>query len=156
MLELAVGKIVRGADMNTARRIVAASDTRLDVAGAWAVMQVEQYTRMVGHAGLGLIAARRQVPPEVLVPVFQRMVDEGFLSREGSYFSHTPAGEREVATITDSWAAWLNEQLEKDRGRPRSAELRAAADVIAKRLMAEDLANGLPAIREKAFASNPA
>ncbi|MFE3185201.1 DHA2 family efflux MFS transporter permease subunit [Streptomyces violascens] len=155
VLELAVGKIVRGADMNTARRIVAASDTRLDVAGAWAVMQVEQYTRMVGHASLGLIASRRHVPPEVLVPVFQRMVDEGFLSREGSYFSLTPAGEREVAAITDSWSAWLNEQLEKDRGRPRSAELRAAADTIAKRLMAEDLANGLPSVREKVAAASP-
>lgn len=72
-----------------------------------------------------------------------------FLSREGSYFSHTPAGEREVAAITDSWSTWLNEQLEKDRGRPRSAELRAAADTIAKRLLAEDLANGLPSVREK-------
>ncbi|MCT9090155.1 MFS transporter [Streptomyces sp. ASQP_92] len=153
VLELAVGKIVRGADMNTARRIVAASDSRLDVAGAWAVMQVEQYTRMVGHASLGLIASRRQVPPEVLVPVFQRMVEEGFLSREGSYFSHTPAGEREVEAITHSWSSWLNEQLEKDRGRPRSAELRAAADTIAKRLMAEDLANGLPSARAKAGAA---
>ena len=139
--------------MTTARRIVAASDTRLDVAGAWAVMQVEQHTRMVGHASLGLIASRRHVPPEVLVPVFQRMVEEGFLTREGSYFSHTPAGEREVEAITHSWAAWLNEQLETDRGRPRSAELRAAADAIAKRLMAEDLANGIPSVREKVTAA---
>ncbi|MEV5950633.1 MDR family MFS transporter [Streptomyces sp. NPDC051993] len=152
-LELAVGTIVRGTDMTTARRIVAASDTRLDVAGAWAVMQVEQHTRMVGHASLGLIASRRHVPPEVLVPVFQRMVEEGFLTREGNYFSHTPSGEREVEAITHSWATWLNEQLETDRGRPRSAELRAAADAIAKRLMAEDLANGVPSVREKVTAA---
>ncbi|GGP57868.1 MDR family MFS transporter [Streptomyces melanogenes] len=144
LLELSVGKIVRSTGIDTARHIVTRSDTRLDMAGAWAVMQVELFTRMVGHAGLGLIAARRHVPPEVLVPVFQRMVDEGFLTREGTYFSLTEGGRREVDAISASWSDWLNEQLERDRGRPRSAELRAAADAIAKRLLAEDLANGLP------------
>ncbi|MFD9482543.1 MDR family MFS transporter [Streptomyces sp. NPDC059991] len=144
LLELSVGKIVRSTGIDTARHIVTRSDSRLDMAGAWAVMQVELFTRMVGHASLGLIAARRHVPPEVLVPVFQRMVDEGFLTREGTYFSLTEGGRREVGAISASWSDWLNEQLERDRGRPRSAELRAAADAIAKRLLAEDLANGLP------------
>ncbi|WP_371655654.1 MULTISPECIES: DHA2 family efflux MFS transporter permease subunit [unclassified Streptomyces] len=144
LLELSVGKIVRSTGIDTARHIVTRSDSRLDMAGAWAVMQVELFTRMVGHASLGLIAARRHVPPEVLVPVFQRMVDEGFLTREGTYFSLTEGGRREVEAISASWSDWLNEQLERDRGRPRSAELRAAADAIAKRLLAEDLANGLP------------
>ncbi|MEU4350608.1 MDR family MFS transporter [Streptomyces sp. NPDC023838] len=144
LLELSVGKIVRSAGIDTARHIVTRSDSRLDIAGAWAVMQVELFTRMVGHASLGLIAARRHVPPEVLVPVFQRMVDEGFLTREGTYFSLSEGGRREVDSISASWSEWLNEQLERDRGRPRSAELRAAADAIAKRLLAEDLANGLP------------
>ncbi|MFF1476480.1 MDR family MFS transporter [Streptomyces sp. NPDC058301] len=144
LLELSVGKIVRSAGIDTARHIVTRSDSRLDIAGAWAVMQVELFTRMVGHASLGLIAARRHVPPEVLVPVFQRMVDEGFLTREGTYFSLSDGGRREVDSISASWSEWLNEQLERDRGRPRSAELLAAADAIAKRLLAEDLANGLP------------
>ncbi|MBD0747784.1 MDR family MFS transporter [Streptomyces sp. CBMA152] len=154
LLELSVGKIVRGAGIDTARHVVTRSDSRLDMAGAWAVMQVELFTRMVGHASLGLIAARRHVPPEVLVPVFQRMVDEGFLTREDTYFMLTEGGRREVGAIATSWSDWLNEQLEKDRGRPRSAELRAAADAIAKRLLAEDLANGLPpADREKVGAA---
>lgn len=144
LLELSVGKIVRNTGIDTARHIVTRSDSRLDMAGAWAVMQVELFTRTVGHASLGLIAARRRLPPEVLVPVFQRMVDEGFLTREGTYFSLTEGGRREVDAISASWSDWLNEQLERDRGRPRSAELRAAADAIAKRLLAEDLASGLP------------
>ncbi|NED09586.1 MFS transporter, partial [Streptomyces sp. SID6648] len=82
-------------ELDTARRIIADSDTRLDVAGAWAVMQVELFTRLVGHASLGLIAARRRLPPEVLLPVFDRMVEEGFLTRHGSLLSHTDAGARE-------------------------------------------------------------
>ncbi|WP_345699722.1 MDR family MFS transporter [Kitasatospora terrestris] len=144
VLELAVGKIIRQVGMDTARRVVGSSGTRLDVAGAWAVMQVEFFTRAVGHANINLIAARRRVPPEVLEPTFTRMVQEGYLSRQNGFYAHTEAGDREAAAITKAWSNWLNERLEEDRGRPRSAELRAAADTIAKRLLAEDLAEGLP------------
>lgn len=142
LLELAVGKLVRNMGPETARAIVNGSDTRLDIAGAWAVMQVEIMTRTVGHASLGLIASRRALPPEVLVPVFDRMEQEGYVSREGSFFTLTPAGQREAATLSKAWGDWLGDQLEKDRGRPRSEELRAAADAIAKRLLAEDLGEG--------------
>ncbi|GAA2571409.1 MDR family MFS transporter [Streptomyces lienomycini] len=143
-LEASVGKIVGSTELDTARRLIADSDTRLDVAGAWAVMQVELFTRLVGHAGLGLIAARRRVPPEVLLPVFDRMVEEGFLTRDGSLLSHTPAGAREARIIGRAWADWLEDRVEQDIGRPSDAELRAALDSIAKRLLVEDLSNGLP------------
>ncbi|MFE0582830.1 MDR family MFS transporter [Streptomyces sp. NPDC058874] len=142
LLELAVGKIVRNMGSDTARAIVESSDTRLDIAGVWAVMQVELMTRTIGYASIGLIAGRRSLPPEVLLPTFERMVQEGFLSREAAFFSLTPAGRREADVISEAWATWLGDQLEKDRGRPRSAELRVAADAIAKRLLAEDLGEG--------------
>ncbi|WP_328333690.1 MULTISPECIES: MDR family MFS transporter [unclassified Streptomyces] len=153
MLEFSVAKILHSQDPDLARRIVAESDTRLDMAGAWAVMQVELLTRLVGHASIGVTAARYRIPPEVLVPVFDRMVDEGYLTRDGNLFSHTEAGLREAETITAAWAHWLNTRLEADTGRPRSAELRAAADAIAKRLLAEDLATGLPRARGTATAA---
>ncbi|MFF9143506.1 MDR family MFS transporter [Streptomyces sp. NPDC014861] len=145
LLELAVGRLLHRMDRDTARRIVAGSDTRLDMAGAWAVMQVELYTRTVGHASLGLIAAGRRLPPEVILPVFDRMVDEGFLTRDGSLLSHTPAGAREAEVITHAWGDWLADRLEQERGRPSGPELRAAADAIAKKAVAEDLSTGLPA-----------
>lgn len=143
LLEFAVAKILRQAGPDTARRIVAGSDTRLDMAGAWAVMQVELFTRMVGHAGLRLIAARHRLPPEVLVPVFDRMIEEGYLTGDGHLFTHTAAGRREAAAITDAWARWLGERLDEHGARPDDRQLRAAVDVIAKRLLAEDLAQQL-------------
>ncbi|WP_406385309.1 MDR family MFS transporter [Streptomyces sp. NBC_01618] len=143
VLEFAVAKILHGAGPDTARRIVAASDTRLDMAGAWAVMQVELFTRMVGHAGLGLIAARHRIPPEVLVPVFDRMIEEGYLTGDGRLFTHTAAGSRETAAISDAWARWLNERLDEHGTRPDDRQLRAAVHRIAKRLLAEDLAQEL-------------
>ncbi|MFB7557538.1 MDR family MFS transporter [Streptomyces brevispora] len=148
LLEFSVAKVLQRVDPDTARRIIAESDTRLDIAGAWAVMQVELFTRMVGHAGLGLIAARHRIPPEVLVPVFDRMIEEGYITGDGRLFAHTEAGNREAATITNAWAAWLNDQLDHAGERPDDARLRAAVDVIAKRLLAEDLAQELsPAAR---------
>lgn len=144
LLEASVGKIIGRTDLETARRIVVESDTRLDVAGAWAVMQVELHTRLVGHASLGLIAARRHLPPEVLFPVFDRMVQEGYLTRTGSLLSHTEAGAREAAVITRAWGSWLKDRVQEDLGRPSGAELRAAVDSIARRLMIEDLSTGLP------------
>ncbi|MFJ7494189.1 MDR family MFS transporter [Streptomyces sp. NPDC097727] len=143
VLEFSVAKILHGAGGDTARRIVGESDTRLDMAGAWAVMQVELFTRMVGHAGLNLIAARHRVPPEVLVPVFDRMIEEGFLTGDGHLFMHTAAGSREAAAINDAWARWLNERLAESGARPDDRQLRAAVDVIAKRLLVEDLTQGL-------------
>ncbi|WP_406502204.1 MDR family MFS transporter [Streptomyces sp. NBC_00500] len=144
LLEASVGKIIGTTEMDTARRIVTGSNTRLDMAGAWAVMQVELLTRLVGHANLGLIATRRHLPPEVLVPVFDRMVEEGYLTRHGSLFSHTEAGEREARVLSDAWGTWLAECVEQDIGRPSGKDLRAAVDTIAKRLLVEDLTNGLP------------
>ncbi|MEU8760529.1 MDR family MFS transporter [Streptomyces sp. NPDC048659] len=144
LLELSVGRIIRKTDLDTARRIVSGSDTRLDTAGAWAVMQVELFTRLVGHASLGLISAGRRVPPEVLLPVFQRMVEEGFLTRDGNLLSHTAAGKREAEVITRAWGDWLSDRVERESGRPSGPELRAATDAIAKKLIAEDLAQGLP------------
>ncbi|MGC0314477.1 MDR family MFS transporter [Kitasatospora acidiphila] len=149
-LEYSVCRIIRQADLDTARGVIAGSGTRLDLAGAWAVMEVEQLIRVVGHARLGLIAARRRVPPEVLEPVFLRMVDEGYLTRQQDFLDHTEAGRAEAEVLDRAWADWLNAQLEADAGRPRSAELRAAADSIAKRLLTEDLANGIPAGRSGA------
>lgn len=152
VLEATVGKIIGGTGPDAARRIVSASETRLDVAGAWAVMQVEILNTLVGHAGLGLIAARRHLPPEVLLPVFDRMVDEGYLTRDGSLLSHTPAGAREARAIGTAWASWLEERVHEDIGRPPGTDLRAAIHTIAKRLLVEDLTEGLTGrVQERAL-----
>ncbi|WP_307519478.1 MDR family MFS transporter [Streptomyces umbrinus] len=142
-LEAVVGKIIGGTSPDAMRRLVTESDTRLDIAGAWAVMQVELFTRMVGHASLSLIATRRHMPPEVLVPVFQRMVEEGYLTRDGTLFSHTEAGDREAHVIGKALATALAERVEQDIGRPSGADLRAAVDTIAKRLLVEDLTHDI-------------
>jgi EmrB/QacA subfamily drug resistance transporter len=137
-LEAAVARILRETESDTLRRIVAESGTRLDVAGAWAVIQVDVAKRRVGLADLETIAVRRRVPPEVLAPVFDRMVEEGDLSRVGWVYDHTEAGRREADLIRKSWADWLERQVEEDIGSPPDTDLRDAVQNIARRLLAED------------------
>jgi EmrB/QacA subfamily drug resistance transporter len=144
LLELSVAKILRGSDVHTVRRLLADSGTRLDVAGAWAVVQVGLFTRALGQASLDIIAARRTVPPEVLAPVFDRVIQDGYLAENGG-LSLTEAGRTEMAAISTAWTNWINDQLERDRGRPCGPDLRVAVGAVAKRLITEDFANGLPA-----------
>ncbi|MFD8784028.1 MDR family MFS transporter [Kitasatospora sp. NPDC059599] len=143
-LEYSVCKIVRGVDIRTVRSIVADADTRVDLAGAWALMEVAQHAEALGHADLDLIAARKRIPPEVLEPIFDRMAAEGYLVRDGDRLVHTEAGTREVRALGRAWSDWLNARLDADAGRPRSPQLRTAADAVAWRLLVEDLTNGLP------------
>ncbi|MFD7904800.1 MDR family MFS transporter [Kitasatospora sp. NPDC057904] len=156
-LEYSVCKIVRGVDLDAVRSIVSTADTRVDLAGAWALMEVAGHTKAVGRASLDLIAARKRVPPEVLEPVFDRMTDEGYLTRDGDQLIPTEAGRRQITALARAWSDWLNARLDADAGRPRSPRLRTAADAIAWRLLVEDLTNGLPThARPKAPATVPA
>ncbi|WP_328471966.1 MDR family MFS transporter [Streptomyces sp. NBC_00448] len=148
LLESAVAKIMHGSGPAAARQILSGADTRLDVLGAWTVMQVVVLTRVVGHANVNMIAARRRLPPEVLLPAFERAAADGWLTLDGTFVSTTAAGEREASALTEAWARWLNERLESDWGRPSTADLRAASDAIAKRLLAEDLGGDRPELGE--------
>ena len=142
LLESAVGRIIRGTEADAMRRIVTDSGTRLDVAGAWAVIQVEIATRVTGHADLDVIAARRRLPAEVLAPVFDRVVAEGYLTSDSREYTHTEAGRREAELITHAWGTWLEERVEQDIGRPPGTDLRAAVKTVARRLLTEDETNG--------------
>ncbi len=142
LLESAVGRIIRGTEADTLRRIIADSGTRLDVAGAWAVIQVELAVRTTGTADLHAIAARRRMPAEVLLPVFDRVTADGYLSRDGWLFTHTADGRREAELIRGAWTAWLEERVEQDIGRPPGTDLRTAVQAIARRLLTEDEIDG--------------
>jgi hypothetical protein len=137
-LEAAVCRILRETESDTLRRIVAESGTRLDIAGAWTVIQVDVAIRRFGMADLEAIARRRRLPPEVLAPVFDTMTEQGYLIRGGWVYEHTVAGRREANLIRTAWADWLERQVEADIGSPPDTDLRAAVQNIARRLLAED------------------
>ena len=145
LLETAVGRIIRGTEADTMRRIVAESGTRLDVAGAWAVIQVDLAARHFGNADLEAIAARGAAcPPEVLEPVFDRMVADGLLTRDGWVYDAHGGGPPRGRADPHGVGQWLEQRVEQDIGRPPGTDLRAAVETIAKRLLTED--ERLPAL----------
>ena len=137
-LEAAVGRILRDTESDTLRRMVAESGTRLDIAGAWVVIQVDVARRRFGIADLETIALRRRLPPEVLAPAFDRMANGGYLTRVGWVYDHTDLGRREADVIRKAWGDWLERQVEADLGSPPDTDLRDAVRNIARRLLAED------------------
>lgn len=57
------------------------------------------------------------------------------------YLGITPVrGRRELG---DAWGSWLKDRVQQDLGSPSGADLRAAVDAIGKRLLVEDLTDGL-------------
>jgi EmrB/QacA subfamily drug resistance transporter len=139
VLESSVCAVLRGFGPEDARDVRQRSGTHLDPAGAWTVVQVRVYARALGEAALSDIARGRRMPPEVLEPVFHRMVHEGYLTRHDDVYAHTPAGEREFDLISTAWADWIHDHLRRDPADDRP-EIRAAVESIARRIVTEDVA----------------
>ncbi|MFE5038528.1 hypothetical protein [Streptomyces sp. NPDC056683] len=45
--------------------------------------------------------------------------------------------------LGDAWGSWPKDRVQQDLGSPSGAGLRAAVDAIGKRLLVEDLTDGL-------------
>ncbi|MQT04265.1 MFS transporter [Streptomyces jumonjinensis] len=156
LLERTVAAILTRHGPDPARPVVAASATRLDIAGAWAVMDVDLLLATRAEAPVALLAARHRLPPEVLEPLYARLTAQGFLTRENDRIDLTDAGRHEVGVITDALTSWLGDRLAEDIGHEPGPEMRAAANAIARRFLIEELAGaGRPPRARAAVGSAP-
>jgi MFS family permease len=83
----------------------------LDVAGLWGVLRIFQYQRFFATAQLTDIAGHLHVPPQVLQPVFDRLVQTGYAARDGDALSLTAAGQRQVDAVSGLIRRWLTDHL---------------------------------------------
>ena len=111
LLEAAVTRVLRVHGRGAAPGVLASARTRLDVAQAWCVSQVQLRVRLVGHADINQIAEQAQVPAAVLWPAFARTVAAGWLGSDGERLWLTDTGTQEIGTIIASWRAWLSGRL---------------------------------------------
>ncbi|MFI1868725.1 MFS transporter [Streptomyces jumonjinensis] len=156
LLERTVAAILTRHGPDPARPVVAVSATRLDIAGAWAVMDVDLLLAPRGEAPVALLAARHRLPPEVLEPLYARLTAQGFLTRENDRIDLTDAGRHEVGVITGALTSWLGDRLAEDIGHEPGPEMRAAANAIARRFLIEELAGaGRPPRARAAVGSAP-
>ncbi len=140
LLEGAVARVLWQHARGSLPSILAAAHTTLDVAQAWCLLQVDMHLRVLGSASVNDVAERVRVPGAVLWPAFSRTVSTGYLRTDGERMWFTPAGERELAKVTEAILTWVEERMpgwSPGHG-PSHEELRMALLSLARRLMVED------------------
>lgn len=140
LLELAIGRLLRGEPGMRLRSIAMRPDCRLDVAQLWALLRIDRYTRLFGRARLTDIGAHLGVPYEVLEPTFDRLVHTGYLVPRGDGLWLTPSGVRQVDFVSNLLLEWLVDKLGRSpgvEGRPQRVQVEAALERIARRIVAQ-------------------
>ncbi|MFJ1460246.1 MDR family MFS transporter [Nocardia sp. N2S4-5] len=129
-------------------RILAAADSTLSRDQAWAIGQVEMLNRVRGGATLAAIARAHWMPPEVLEPVYDKAVRNGYVEFDGALLDLTDAGQAEFDRIFAAWRRWLCEYVDDwDCADPDDRVLldRALDNIVAKLLDETERPDVLPA-----------
>lgn len=138
ILELAVARVFRDSPDIRLRRLTEYPGCELDVARLWAVVQIYRHNQVYGSATLTQIAEVRRLPPEVLEPSFDRLVETGYALRTGDQLWLTQAGARQVDVAIDALVSKLVERLSTTPGydgRPDRIQVEAALERIAHRMV---------------------
>ena len=132
LLEKAISKTWRAKGRSAASRLLA------DPAMAWCLSRVALFTEERGSARLDDIAAQHRIPPDVLRPAFDRYVDSGLLTVDGSAVALTPAGVAQYDQIATAWRQWLAGELTDWSGDPATDdEFDRALDRAARHLVVD-------------------
>jgi len=145
ILEIAVARVFRDSPDIRLRRLTEYPGCELDVARLWAVVQIYRHSQVYGSATLSQIAEVRRLPPEVLEPAFERLVQTGYALRTGDQLWLTQSGARQVSVAIDALVSKLVDRLAgvagagevtPDRqGRPDRLQVEAALERIAHRMV---------------------
>jgi EmrB/QacA subfamily drug resistance transporter len=140
MLEMAIGRLLRGEPGVRLRSIAMRPDCPLDVAELWGLLQINRRRRILGVARVTDIGDQFGIPYEVLEPTFDRLIRSGYLARDVDRLWLTPRGERQVDFITTLIREWIVDKLTRSpsfQGRPDRTAVDAALDRIARRIVAQ-------------------
>lgn len=140
LLETAIGRLLRGEPGMRLRSIAMRPDCQLDVAELWALLRIHRYQRALGIARLTDIGEQLGIPYEVLEPTFDRLVRNGYAMRDVDRLWLTPRGARQVDFVTTLIREWIVDKLTRlpsFQGRPDRAQVEAALDRIAARVVAQ-------------------
>ena len=138
VLEMVIGRMMRHSPEIRLRNICEQPGCHLDVARLWALIQIYRNNQVFGSARLTAIADRRRVPPEVLEPIFDRLVDTGYALRTGDQLWLTQSGAGQVDAVSSALINKIVEKLESSpsfEGSPDRIQVEAALDRIAHRVL---------------------
>ncbi|KZM75236.1 MDR family MFS transporter [Nocardia terpenica] len=90
-----------------APHILAAADSPLTRDQWWAIGQVQMLNRVRGAATMDAIARAHWMPPEVLKPVYDKAVGNGYVEFDGERMDLTDSGRAELDRVLAEWRRWL-------------------------------------------------
>ncbi|MEO8816494.1 MAG: MDR family MFS transporter [Mycobacterium sp.] len=140
LLEIAVGRLLRGAPGMRLRSIAMRADCELDVAGLWAVLRIHRYLELFRAAQLSDIGNDVGVPYEILEPTIDRLVDTGYVLRDGDHLGLTRTALQQVELVSSLILGWVADKLARSpgfEGRPDRGEVEAALQRIAHQALAQ-------------------
>jgi EmrB/QacA subfamily drug resistance transporter len=140
LLEVVIGRLLRGAPGMRLRSIAMRADCELDVAELWTVLRIHRYTQLFRTARLSDIGNDLGVPYEILEPTVDRLVDSGHVLRDGDHLGLTRAGLRQVRFVSSLILGWVTDKLARStsfQGRPDRDEVEAALQRIAYHALAQ-------------------
>jgi hypothetical protein len=141
LLEIAVGRMLRHGPPGVALRAFAEQPgCDVDIARLWALIQIYRNAQVFGSARLTDIAHRLRMPPEVLEPTFDRLVNGGYALRTGDQLWLSQSGARQVDFCSARIADWIVNKLDQSGdfdGRPDREQVEAALERIAHRVLAQ-------------------
>lgn len=140
ILERAVGRMMRDSPDLRLRSMVGRPGCDLDIGRLWALLQIYRNKQVFGSARLTDIAERLRVPPEVIEPTFDRLVDTGYALLTGGELWLTQAGVRQIDVVSAAIVGRIVHKLdtsESFEGRADRLEVEAALERIAHRLLVQ-------------------
>jgi EmrB/QacA subfamily drug resistance transporter len=159
MLEIAIGRLLRGEPGMRLRSIAMRPDCRLDVAELWAVLRINRYQQVFGTARITDIGEQLGIPYEVLEPTFDRLVRNGYAQRDVDRLWLTASGARQVEFVSALIRDWIVDKLSRTpnfEGRADRASVGAALDRIAHQIVAQpDWGGDQPKVSELATQKLP-
>jgi hypothetical protein len=138
ILEVAVGRMFRDSPEIRLRNLVKRPGCSLDVPQLWALLQIYRQNQVFGSATLFDIAERLRVPFEVVEPVFDRIIADGYALGTGGRLWLTQAGARQVDAMSMTIVGLIVDKLAESpffEGSPDRDQVEAALERIALRML---------------------
>jgi MFS family permease len=140
ILEVAIGRLLRHSPEIRLRSIAGQAGCETDVALLWALLQIYRQSQVFGSARLTDIAERLRIPPEVIEPTFDRLIDRGYALRTGDRLWLTQPGAAQVDCASNALVSRIVEKLESSptfEGRPDREQVAAALERIGHKLLVQ-------------------
>jgi MFS family permease len=138
LLETAIGRLLRNSPDIRLRTIAGRPGCELDVAPLWALLQIYRHKQVFGSARLSDIGDRLRIPCEVLEPVFDSLVTDGYALRTGDLLWLSQSGARQVDAVSTALVGMIVEKLAQSptfEGRPDRLQVEAALERITHRIL---------------------